>query len=193
MMPDWLPALAQSVFWIVSMALTTVWLARSRQRPLPASDPDRLRQPPAMLVVGIVGIVFCVGAMTAFTIWPDDSVTVWPYVFFGGFTLLPLYIVADYRNARHAVTEAGMEFGRPSGRRLAFRWDDVERIRYARSAGWFRIALHSGEVVRVSSMLMGLPVFADKVLRHVPAARIDPQARAMLEDAARGKLPSLWG
>lgn len=193
MMPGWLLALAQGLFWIATMTLAMRWLARSRHGPRPASDAGRLRQPRAMLVLGIVGTVFCIGAMVAATIWPDDTVGFWFYAFFGGFTLLPLYLVADWRHARHAVSEAGMDFGRPSGRRLAFRWHEVERIRYARSAGWFRIALRSGEVVRVSAMLMGLPAFADKVLRHVPAARIETDALAMLKDAARGKLPDIWG
>ena len=42
-------------------------------------------------------------------------------------------------------------------------------------------------------MLMGLPVFADKVLRHVPAARIDREALTVLQEAAAGKLPGIWG
>ncbi len=193
MIPGWLSALAQALFWIAGMTLTMRWLARSRLQARPASDADHLRQPRSMLAIGIVGIVFCVGVMVAFTIWPDDTTNAWLYVFFGGFTLLPLYIVADYYYARHDVSEAGMDFGRPNGRRLAFRWDEVERVRHARSAGWFRIRLRSGEVVRVSVMLMGLPAFANKVLRHVPAARIDKDARALLQDAASGKLPGIWG
>ncbi|MCD2518498.1 hypothetical protein LQ564_19530 [Massilia sp. G4R7] len=192
-MPGWLSAVAQALFWIVATAFTMRWLARSRQQARRAADLDRLQQPRSMLALGSAGTVLWVGVMAAFTIWPDDTVSVWFYLFFVGLTLLSLFLVADYVNGRHAVREAGMDIGRPSGRRLSFGWDEVEQIRYAKSAGWFRIALRSGEVARVSSMLMGLPAFADQVLRHVPAARIEADALKMLSEAARGKLPGIWG
>ena len=194
-MSTWLSALAQALFWIAAMTVTMRWLARTRQQARPAQDADHLRQPGSMLAIGIVGTLLCIGVLVAVTVWPDHdggSIAV-SYAFFCAFTLLPLFVVADYFNGRHDVSEAGMDVGRASGRRLSFGWDEVSGIRYARSAGWFRIALCSGQVVRVSVMLMGLPVFADKVLRHVPAARIETDAFKVLKEATAGKLPGIWG
>jgi len=193
MMPQWLMNLAQAVFWVAAMTVTMRWLARTRRRALPAQDADHLRQPGSMLAIGIVGTLFCIGIIVAFTIWPDDSSGFWSYAFFYAFTLLPLFIVADYFNGRHDVSESGMDVGRASGRRLSFAWDEVAGIRYAQSAGWFKIALRSGATVRISVMLMGLPVFADKLLRHVPNARIEADALKVLKEAAAGKLPGIWG
>jgi len=193
MMPQWLMNLAQALFWIAAMTVTMRWLARTRRQARPAQDADHLRQPGSMLAIGIVGTLFCIGIIVAFTIWPDDSSGFWSYAFFYAFTLLPLFIVADYFNGRHDVSEAGMDVGRASGRRLSFGWDEVAGIRYAQSAGWFKIALRSGATVRVSVMLMGLPVFADKVLRHVPHAYIEADALKVLKEAAGGKLPGIWG
>ena len=77
------------------------------------------------------------------------------------------------------------------GRRGAFRWHEVKRIRYATMMKWFKLELQSGETVRISAMLMGLPEFASLALCHVPAAAIDKETRSVLEATAIGHLPSL--
>ena len=125
MTSNWLITLAQAVFWIATMTVTMRWLARSRSQARPAQDAEHLRQPGSMLAIGIVGTLFCIGIMVAFTIWPDDSSGFLSYAFLCAFTLLPLFVLADYFNGRHDVSEAGMDVGRASGRRLAFGWDEV--------------------------------------------------------------------
>nr|WP_307742635.1 PH domain-containing protein [Massilia varians] len=109
-----------------------------------------------------------------------------------GFVLLGAYLVADWRFARHTVSDAGMDFGRPTGRRVAFGWAEVGNVRFSKSWNWFRIELRSGEVVRVSGMMTGLPEFAARVLEGLPETRIDGATLAMLRDTANGKLPPVW-
>jgi hypothetical protein len=191
-MPDWLRAVAQGLFWVVAMTLTMRWLARSRHRAAPAAAGRRVQHHAGLLVIGVIGTLFFAGAMVAATIWPDDTVNVWFHVFMSGMTLLAAYLVADYRFARHTVSEAGMDFGRPTGRRLAFGWNEVGKVRFSRAWNWFRIELQSGEVVRISGLMTGLPDFAAKVLEHVPAARIDKDSLQMLRATAKGQLPPVW-
>jgi hypothetical protein len=191
-MPDWLRAVAQGLFWVVAMTVVMRWLGRSRQTAAPAITSGRVQYHAAFLVLGVICTLFFVGAMVAATIWPDETVNFWFYAFMTGFTLMGVYMMADYRFARHTVWEAGMDFGRPTGRRVAFGWAEVRNVRFSKSWNWFRIELQSGEVVRVSGMMTGLPEFAAKVLEGVPEARIDSDTLAMLRDTANGKLPPVW-
>ena len=192
-MPDWLRALAQGLFWVVSMTVVMRWLARGRQRAAPAAAGGRVQHHAGALVIGVVCTLFFVGVMVVASIWPDEGVNFWFHAFMTGFVLLGAYLVADYRFARHSVSEAGMDFGRPTGRRLAFGWTEVRDVRYSKTWNWFRIELQSGEVVRVSGMMTGLPEFAARVLAHVPAARIDGDSLRMLRDTANGQLPPSLG
>ncbi|RZA31830.1 MAG: hypothetical protein EOP92_29190 [Lysobacteraceae bacterium] len=193
MMPEWLAPVAQALFWVVTMTLLMRWLGRSRQRGHPTSDGKRVRHPPGILAVGVITLLFFVGVVGTASIWPDDGVNVWFYAFFAGMILMSAYIVADYYYARHVLTEDGMDFGRPTGRRVAFRWSEVRTVRFSTMWNWFRIELQSGEVVHVSAMMMGLPALAREVLRQVPEARIDRGAFKLLENAAKDVLPPVWG
>jgi predicted permease len=192
MMPDWMVSLAQGLFWVVTMTLLMRWLGRSRHRSRPVAERDRIQHPAGILAIGVIGTLFFAGVPVAARIWPDDSVNFWFYALFAGMTLMAVYIVADYFLARHEVSDEGMDFGRPTGRRVVFHWGEVRRIRFSRTWNWFRIELQSGDVVRVSGMMMGLPALADKALRHVPASRIDGDALQLLRNAAKDQLPPIW-
>lgn len=191
-MPDWLRVLAQALFWVAAMTLTMRWLARGRQRAAPAAVGGRVQHHAGFLVVGVFGTLFFVGVIVAASIWPDEGVNLLFHAFMSCFVLLGSYLVADWRFARHTVSEQGMDFGRPTGKRLAFRWNEVRAIRYGNLGRWFKIELQSGEMLRVSVAMAGLPAFADQVLRHVPAGRIERDTLRMLERTARGDLPAVW-
>lgn len=189
-MSDWLRMLAQGLFWVVSMTLIMRWLARGRHRAAAAGG--RVQHHAGSLVVGVICTLLFVGVMVAASIWPDEGVNFWFYAFMTGFVLLGAYLVADYRFARHTVSEAGMDFGRPTGRRLAFGWTDVRNVRFSKSWNWFRIELQSGDVVHVSGMMTGLPEFASKVLEQVPATHIDRDTHRILRETSKGQLPPSW-
>lgn len=191
-MPDWLSAVAQGLFWVLAMTLTMRWLARGRQRGAPVAGSGCVQHHAGSLVIGVICTLFFVGVMVAASIWPDEGVNAWFYAFMAGFVLLGAYLVADWRFARHTVSDAGMDFGRPTGRRVAFGWAEVGNVRFSKSWNWFRIELRSGEVVRVSGMMTGLPEFAARVLEGLPETRIDGATLAMLRDTANGKLPPVW-
>jgi Bacterial PH domain len=190
----WIAIVLAVLFWGLAMTLIMAWFARSRNRPRPATDTRRLAHPPSTLVSALVGMGICGGIAIASNVWPDDdrSATTWTTIVFIGFALFLLPMVADYFFARHEVSDAGMEYGRMSGRRASFRWSDVKRVRYVTGMKWFKIELQSGTTVRVSAFLMGLPEFARFLLPHVPAAAVDEPTRAVLQATAQGNPPSVW-
>lgn len=189
-MPDWTRALAYLLFWVVSMTLFTRWLARSRQRAHGVAS-NCVRHTKVMLIVGVAGMLSFAALLVATHVLPIEGMNALATACFVGMMLLPAYLVADYRFARHVVSDEGMDFGRPTGRRLFFRWSAVRAVRFGNLGHWFKIELQSGEVLRVPAAMAGLPAFADQVLRHVPAAQIERDTLRMLERTPRGDLPPL--
>jgi hypothetical protein len=57
---------------------------------------------------------------------------------------------------------------------------------------WFKIQTSSGEIARISSMLVGLPEFAQAVLSNVSTEAIDSNTLSILEATASGFPPTLW-
>ena len=186
---DYIGIIFQVLFWLIAMAFMTRWFARSRLRERPASEAREQRHPRPILIIGVIclalSVAMVIGSFTA-------SGGVLPFVVGSAMIVLSVYLIADYYFARHAVDELGMDYGRPSGQRGRFAWDEVRRVAFNKRMNWYRLELESGITVRVAGTQMGLPEFAAHVLRHVPAARIDPHVQTMLERASRGKLHGLW-
>jgi hypothetical protein len=102
-----------------------------------------------------------------------------------------LLIVGSVR-VWHVLTADGLEFGRLLGRRGSLKWRDVTRLTYSRGMRWFRIETASGEVVRISAILTGLPDLAGAVLEQVPSYAIDEGAREALQAyAIKGASPAV--
>ena len=187
----WVPAV-QWLLWGVLMSLAMGWMARSRARPRPAASEGRLAHPRSTLVVGLVGFALFAGIAIASNVWSNETTTIWTTLIFVGFALLAAPMIADYYLARHEVSESGMEYGRLTGRRGSLRWSELTRVRYAPQMKWFTLDRSSGQRVRVSAMLTGLPEFARQLLAHAPAGAIDQPTRAVLEETAAGRPPSIW-
>ena len=186
---DYIGIVFQVVFWIVAMTFTMRWFARSRLRERRASEARTLRQPPALLIVSLV----CLAVSTAMVIGSfTETGGVLPFVVGCVMSVIGLYLVADYYLARHAVDEHGMRYGRVLGQGGRFDWRQVRRVAFNKRMNWYRLELASGAIVRVSGTQMGLPEFAAHVLDYVPQTRIDPRVRAMLANAAEGRLHRIW-
>ena len=190
--PWWGPAL-QWGLWAAVMSFVMGWLARSRTRRRPLQAASTLSHPRSTLVVGLVCTGLFLGAAVLSAMFAGTTGSPAVSLFFVGFAALGLFVILDYRNARHALTSDGLQYGRLIGRRGAFRWPEVRRLRYSQSAKWFRLELADGRVVRISAMLLGLPDFARAALAQVPPSAIDPETRVVLEATAAGNLPQVWG
>lgn len=190
---SWISILVSIVFWFGAMAMMTRWMARSRLRPDADDDGMQLRHPLPTLVIGMAATLFSAGTfITAFT-WADGPAMM-AVAALAGLSMLAvsLSLVADYYFARHRVDAQGMNYGRMSGQRGAFRWTEVKRVNFSEGMNWYWLTLESGVTVRISGLLTGLPVFAAHVIEHVPANRIDATARDKLDAAAQGRLHRLW-
>lgn len=108
-MPDWLRMLAQGLLWVVAMTLSMRWLARGRHRAASSVGSGRVQHHGGSLVIGVICTLFFVGVIVAASIWPDEGVNVWFQIFMTGFVLLGAYLVADWRYARHALSDARID------------------------------------------------------------------------------------
>lgn len=182
-----LPAAAGPL--VVSL-VSLIVAARRRQQRAPAAA-GQLRHGASTLIVGVVGCAFFVGLAVLSVVF--DNGTGGALVTGGllGFAALSLLMVAEYYRARFELSADGLSYGRLFGARGTIRWRDVTQLTYSRTMKWFRIESSSGEVARVSLMLVGLPEFARTALAQVPSYAIDENAQAMLQQTASGELPRL--
>jgi len=84
------------------------------------------------------------------------------------------------------------DHGRIHRVRRYLRWSDLRTVRYAPVMKWFRLETRSGDVARVSAMMMGLPEFARILLAHSPQRGVEPHTLQMLQSTADGHPLSVW-
>jgi hypothetical protein len=100
--------------------------------------------------------------------------------------------VVDYFMANHQVSEDGLAYRKLVGTRKYLRWSDLRDVRYASLMKWFRLETRSGDVARISIMLMGLSEFARLLLENAPDDVIESGTLHILQATAQGHPPSLW-
>jgi len=181
----------QWTIWALAMSLVMGLLAKSRDKPRPASDADTLQHARAILVLGQVSVLFFVimAIISAATMHGKDR---WMPLPFLGFALLCGTLILEYRRARHQLTDDGLAYGTLFRGRHVLRWKDVRRISYSPAMKWFVITSPDRPPARISTLLQGLPEFANAVLQQVPHGSIEPETLKMLGDTANGELPRLW-
>jgi hypothetical protein len=189
--PWWSIALQWSL-WAVAMTLVMGWLARNRLKKRPPEVAGRLVHPTSTLVIALIGLVLFNGAAVASVLFPDETTNVWISLAFVGLSCLSLPLLHDYLLSVHEVSDEGLRFSKPLGIKKHVRWDDVANVRYAPMMKWFRLESRSGDVARISVMLMGLPEFARVLLENVPEFRIEKNTLPVLQRTAEGNPPSLW-
>jgi hypothetical protein len=116
----------------------------------------------------------------------------WTTAIFTGFALLSLPLIADDFLARHEVCEEGLSYSRLTGRRGYLKWSEPRRVRYAPAMKWFGLETASGDVARISAMLVGLPEFASLLLAHAPSQAIEADTSPILRATAAGQPPPVW-
>ena len=192
-MPDspwWAPAV-QSGLWFVVMSLVMGWLARTRMRPA-ARTPTGivLKEPASLLLLGLV-CTAAFGAFAYFSIW---SLTDGPGVaaLFLLFALMGCYLIYSQFAERYEVRPDGLVYRTLlRGDRLA-RWGEIREVRYGWLGKWFVLRLRDGTVLRLSVLLVGLPTFADALLRNVDPGVIAEDSVDILRHTALGDPPSVW-
>ncbi|HXH81439.1 MAG TPA: PH domain-containing protein [Candidatus Tectomicrobia bacterium] len=189
--PWWGIAL-QAVLWMAAMSLVMGWLGRSRFRARRMAAPGTLEHPPSTLIVGVLCFGLFAGMAIVSNVVPNPTATWWTTAIFVGFALLSAPLILDYFVASHEASAAGLSYRKLLGARKSLRWSELRQVRYAPTMKWFRLETRSGDVARISAMLMGLPEFARLVLEHAPPEVIDPDTLEVLRATADGHPPSLW-
>lgn len=197
-MDEWIGNALFWALWFPAMAFFVAYLARVRLLRPAGLEPGELRHPWTTLALGIGGVLlFCGFALVIFLVGPEEfggqrQQRGMIAIFLGGSTLgIPL--VAEYYRGRHRVTDEGLRF-QPLLRRGGFlKWSDVRRVRYSQVNKWFRLDGRSGEVARVSVLLIGLPEFARMLLDRASPEAIDVSAMPFLTATRDGHPPSIWG
>lgn len=191
--PAWVPLL-QSALWVVVMTAVMAWVGRSRTRPGPATDTRKLEQPTSTLILGLIGVVFFGGiTLISNTFGRNRTTTIWTTLTFVFFAVASSTMILEYVFGRHWLSERGMAHQGMFGRRREFSWSDVRSVRYSSVMKWFVIRLHSGDAVRVSAMVMGLPELARLLLEQVPRSAIEDETFEILRQTEHGQLPKVWG
>jgi hypothetical protein len=190
--PWWSVALQWTV-WFVLMTLVMGWLARSRTKPRAAAERNAMRHPVGLLICGLVGFGFFAALAVITLVTDNPTATGWVTAVFAFFALLSLPLVLMYVLERHQVTDQGLAWQSMLGRSGKLEWVNLERVRYNHGMKWFRLDTGSGEVVRISVMLMGLPEFAAALLEAAPLRAIDADTRQILRATVAGEPPSIWG
>jgi hypothetical protein len=189
---EWWVTAVQWIVWGILMTLVMGWLAKSRLRARPDASLHQLYHPTSTLIIGLACIVFFVGIAIISNVYSNKTTTWWTTTAFLGFAVLAVPVVADYFLSRHELSDEGLSYGGLSGKRGYLRWSELRRVQYAPGMKWFRLETSSGKVARISAMLVGLPEFAQLVLRHAPPKSIEPGALPILQATADGNPPPIW-
>jgi len=189
--PWWASAIQWAV-WFALMSLVMAWLARSRHRPRLPNQQNVLVYPRSILVIGVVCAGFFLALALLCLLFPGETGSPLISLFFLGFSLLGIPLIAEYVRVRHQLEPGGLRYQTLLGKHGFLSWNDVARIRYSPGGKWFRIDGLTGEVIRVSAMLTSLPEFARAVLESVPPERIEVKTLPILMSTAAGSPPSIW-
>lgn len=190
---DWWVPIVQWTAWGIAMTVFMGWVVKSRLGKRPDSERYTLRHPTSTLVLGVVVSVFFFGiAIISNTVGKNPTSTVWTTALFIAFGVAGLPVIADFFFARHGVSDSGIAYGNMIGQRGNLPWSEVQSVRFSPAAKWFVLEGASGEKVRVSALLLGLPEFAHLVLVHVPTEAIEPDTIAVLQATAEGQPPCIW-
>lgn len=190
-MSEWWAGAIKWTIWAIVMTAVMAWLARSRLKPRPPGDSGRLYHPPSTLIVGLASFVFFAGIAVISNVYANRTTTWWTTAIFVGFAVMSVPIMLDYFLARHAVTDEGLSYASMLRGRGYLRWSELHRVRYAPVMKWFRLETREGKVARISAMLVGLPEFAQVLLRRAPPGVIDDETAQVLRATAAGKPPAL--
>lgn len=189
----WWAAVIQWTLWALAMTIVMSWLGKSRFRQRRPEELGTLRHPKSTLIIGVVCFGGC-AALTVITGVTDDKTVAWCMTaMFAAFTVTSAAMLLEYFMAKHQVSTEGLHYRKLLGKAGFVEWANVRNIHYGATLKWFRLETSTGEVVRFSIMLMGLPEFARALPEGAPKESMDEQTREILLSTAQGNPPLLWG
>jgi len=185
---SWAPIL-QLIIGAVAAALFFKWIERSRNHKQPESVNGELAFPTPLLLVNVVLTIFWFWLVIHFSGEVKSGTSprwaIHVFVWLGGISALQL---ANYLRNHSQVSSKGLSYDRLFQKSGFFEWSDVRRIKYSRPWNRFTVELNTGVEVHLSTMLTGLPKFAQVALLNVKHELIDVSALQMLRKVEQEKL-----
>jgi len=188
----WWATVLQWTLWAVAMSLIMGWLGRTRLKSRPPAQASTLSHPVSTLLIGSLCFLLFISLAIISNVIPNKTSTWWTTAIFVGFAAMSAPLILDFFIARHHVSSEGLAYTKLTGAQRYLRWADLLHVRYSPTMKWFVLKSSTGDVARISVMLMGLPVFARELLQSAPAAAIDPATTHILRETAEGRPPTLW-
>ncbi len=76
------------------------------------------------------------------------------------------------------------------GKNKHIKWSEIERVSYIN--GSFHIKTKKVDIVEISLSFIGLPAFAELLLKHVSREAIEAESLDTIKNIAKGELPSIY-
>ena len=151
-----------------------------------------LSHPTSTFLIGAFGFVFFAGISILANVYSNKSTSILTTITFVTFALIATIVIADYFLARHEISESGINFGKMTGFRGFIQWAELKSVEFSSVMHWFKLKSHDGQVARISTILNGLPEFAQYILNHARSTAISATTKVVLEETASGSPPQLW-
>jgi hypothetical protein len=188
---SWLVPAIQWGLWFVLMIVVMGWIGRDRLRPPAHSATGTLlRLPVSILAIGVT----CAGLFVICAVFSYSAATGGPFVaaIFTLLAALGCYMIIEYFRDRYELRRDGVAYRTPLGSERFTPWADILWVRYSRAGKWIVLKLRNGRTLRLSVLLVGLPVFAEELLHNVDPSLIAEDSRDVLQNTSRGRPPSVW-
>lgn len=181
-----------AVLLAVFPALYWYWLRRSRRPAQRVLTTVTLRYPWTVLCSGLVYcalfLPFSIGIIWVAIERPLVAfLAVVPVVALVG----SVYIVFDAILAEHQLSESGINYRTPFRRLALVRWSDLRSARWSERMKWFVLIDRYGNKLRFSPVLNGFESLAAEIERRCPHLEMSQATRDVLQESARGNLPSI--
>ena len=183
------------VRWAISAVLMVLAMGAiryHRKRTTSSTPSGELRHTKIVLVLGVVSFLFCTGLIVLPRVVENDTFTWWTDAVFGFFALCGAYIVVECWTVSHSFSEDGLEYRRLLRGGGFISWSDLVSVRYGHTAKWFRLETKDGRVARISAYMVGLPAFAQIVLKRTSLDVANTDTLQILRETAAGNPPRVW-
>jgi hypothetical protein len=123
-----------------------------------------VRLPKLYTIIGLIGFTFFSACMLIMTLYPNDTVTWFPYTVFSIFAIMGLYIIMWGAFWRIKYDENGLSYRNKFGRTIKVRYSDIIRIRRTNDAVYLYTA--SRKLIVYKTMAYGADRFLDFIAKY---------------------------
>ncbi len=182
----WISLLKYALF-AGGMFLFSKWINNSRKAK--SKNDSKIRYPKSSLILGLLGFGFFAGIAIISNVYSNETVTWITTSVFCGFASLGLIPVFMYFFVYYELSDEGL-VSKMVWKHKYIKWSEIKRVKYHKT-GYFRVKAKDGETIDISVFLVGLPTFAQLLLKHSTPEVIEANSLDIIEATAQGILPDV--